>query len=213
MKYDLVSAIKDKLATTSNDSKNCINLDDKYISIINFIQNQNFPELDGLHLITLPKYDPETDQISVMLYNKQCHQFMLECTHQNDEAKVIISKIGNTFFLEYTILQSGFDTFNCTYTYENDIIKICNESYKGNFLFNLYTNVADDKDITRDSHGIPVGLIPDYSLLCNYRDNTINIKNYPRYKYETIIRDFRIACNEIAERFHQENEDYMKINK
>ncbi len=230
MKYDLISQINTKLQEQGGELTNSM---DRAIDII---QNQKFPELDGLRLVRIEKYTKDEDNnkiitpptIKLVLATRQSRAFSFiastRCDYKGEEFTDVelFNTYDSSFYLTFTCDAWGkLLKHSLNYVYGNDIICYSYGDNNGSVVdmkstMEIYINAAKDERLQYE-HVKPLNLLPDISSekISNKTDNYINFNGtlIGNIHYNTIIYQCRTFLNRLADIYHQTYEDYMDPQK
>ncbi len=228
MKYDIISQI--------NNTPTVEKLPDSVVNAIRIIQNQKFPELDGLHLTKVRRCEKGNSDSKIItptitsleLNARNCSAFcQLEALTQqlgmNEEISDIeLYSYCPKFYLSFTCTDKGNPIkYSLNYVYDRDIIcfSYTDSDISPNHMISkleIFINAANNKDITYNFDGRPKDLVPDIekteSVFENDRSIFVNHNLIEKINPE-ILRIWRINANEIADLYHKYNEDYMNPRK
>ena len=201
MKFDLIKNSNHELNTNENTS-----LNESEIALINFMNNQDLPELDGLNIEKVYISDKDNDKkrkltISASNYKKELFTIVI-----TNHKLTITGVIGNFKLTLETNYKNELITYSCNYIYGEDVISFekkidsLNKSFE-TVTASFYLNVNVDRYSLPISDGLPLDAIPNYTQV---------FKKYPNgcYDFSTNIpsmSDLDIETNpyEVITRWRQ----------
>ncbi len=213
MKYDLVSSINEAINeqeswfydTRTNEKKKRF-LKDYEEKIIRTIQNQRFPELDGLHYLEINESSSYQNLIITLGGLKR--GAILYCS----ENMVKLLSKGNDTYIEY-MREPISIAFN--YVYGDDII--CFYEKDNKVIIRIYTNSAG-KEYVKRVNAQPSLLIPDLEMTYSKDDSDSFYHAVTEFGYsfnvncqsETYLFDWRIICKVLDDEYHQKYIDSIQ---
>ena len=230
MRFDLVSQINNDLQV-----KEGAQLPASVACALIKIQNQRFPELDGLRLCYIKVFsqgDMDSKLITpsrielVLKSHRGTYHFKASTRKNNawnnnkEVSDVVLN--NNDFCLSFTCdTDYKIYDFNINYFYDKDYICFSYDSKNNKNAFEIYVNIANSGDV-QYLNGKPTNLIPDIegdNTATGYTGNDFYIdidkpfmkERITLYKTNSqLFRNCRYYLNLIADAYHDYYESYMK---